>query len=661
MRKHVNSAEAERTAERRARRSPRARARARFALSSFVAVLVCVAPLVAVSTTVSAAEGESFQLAFGAPATGSHGAYSDSVTTPATYSIPAVTVDGQAVSPTFTITGANSAGCSVAPDGTGFSYTRAGTCVISGSVSGNLDNDSDSDTATGTLTLTVKTGSQSISVTPAIGPVGTPLNLVATGYSGTGAITFAVVSGGTAPGCAIKNSNQVASTGAGTCMVTATIAADANYATATSAPAKMTFNKLSQSISVPTQTVVVGSTITLTSTGSSGTGAITYAVVSGGTAPGCAVDTSGHLTSSGSGTCNVTATIAADSTYDTATSAPSAMTFKNRPPRGTLVVTASSETINAGAAFTETSTLSGVISGDTGHLSGVTYSYSGTGGTNYGPSGTAPSDPGTYRVTPSNATVTITPTADTALYSPIIQYNPGTLTIKSLQLTVTASGGSVVAGTAFHPTASLGGLQNGDTATVSAVTYTYAGVGSTTYGPTSAPPLVAGAYSVTPSDATVTVTPSSHQGAYPAPYDYVAGTLVVTPQPIVIVPVNAPKAPPPPRTFTIKPFAEGSFALGKKLKTQIKNLASEVKRGNYHSVTLQAFTDNVFTPAFNALLNQNRAGAVSVQLSQDLKAIGDKGVSITIVTGFSVVLVSQNATAKGRAANRRVVATLKAT
>ena len=444
-------------------------------------------------------------------------------------------------------------------------------------------------------------------------------------------------------------------------MVTATIAADADFSAATSAPAKMTFSKLSQSISVPAQTVVVGSTITLTATGYSGTGAITYAVVSGGSASGCAVDGSGHLSSGGGGTCNVTATIASDATYDGATSAPTAMTFKNRPPRGTLIVTASSETINAGASLNETSTLSGLITGDTGHLSGVTYSYSGLGATNYGPSSSAPSDPGTYRVTPDNATVTITPTADTALYSPFIQYDAGTLTIKGLQITVTASGGSVVAGTVFHPTASLGGLQNGDTATVSGVTYTFTGVGSTSYGPTSAAPTVTGAYAVTPSGATVTVTPSAHQGAYPTPYSYVAGTLIVTPAPIVVVPVNAPKAPPPPRTFTIKPFAEGSFALGKKLKTQIKNLASKVKHGGYRSVALQAFTDNVFTPAFNALLNQNRADAVSLQLGRDLKAIGDNGVSISIVTGFSVILVSQNATAKGRAANRRVVATLKAT
>ncbi len=85
-----------------------------------------------------------------------------------------------------------------------------------------------------------------------------------------------------------------------------------------------------------------------------------------------------------------------------------------------------------------------------------------------------------------------------------------------------------------------------------------------------------------------------------------------------------------------------------------------VKSNHYKAVDLAAYTDNVFTPAFNATLNVNRAQTVATQLSIDLVTLKDTGVTITIVAGNSVVLVSNNATAKGRATNRRVVASLKA-
>jgi outer membrane protein OmpA-like peptidoglycan-associated protein len=97
------------------------------------------------------------------------------------------------------------------------------------------------------------------------------------------------------------------------------------------------------------------------------------------------------------------------------------------------------------------------------------------------------------------------------------------------------------------------------------------------------------------------------------------------------------------------------------LKSEIKNMALTIQKKHYKTVALTAYTDNVFTAAFNVTLNQNRAQAVLARLSLDLQSMKVSGVSITIVPGYGVVLVSTNATAQGRAENRRVVATLKAT
>jgi OOP family OmpA-OmpF porin len=97
-----------------------------------------------------------------------------------------------------------------------------------------------------------------------------------------------------------------------------------------------------------------------------------------------------------------------------------------------------------------------------------------------------------------------------------------------------------------------------------------------------------------------------------------------------------------------------------KLKSEIKRMAVTIQKKHYRTVALTGYTDNVFTAAFNVTLNQNRAQAVLARLSLDLQSMKVSDVSIAIVPGYGVVLVSTNATAKGRAENRRVVATLKA-
>lgn len=211
--------------------------------------------------------------------------------------------------------------------------------------------------------------------------------------------------------------------------------------------------------------------------------------------------------------------------------------------------------------------------------------------------------------------------------------------------------------------ASVSGVGPGDTASLGGVGFVYSGSGSTVYGPTSSAPTNPGTYTVTPSGGTVTITPAVDQSKYSSTYSYAAGSLVITPAPVVI-PVSAPKPKPHPvaatRTVVIKPFAEGSFKLTKVLKLQVRHLAIQIKRHHYRSVSLAGYTDNVFTPAFDLMLIQNRAEVVFRQLSRDLRAMKVSGVRIAIIPGLTIQLVDANTTAKSRALNRRVVATLKA-
>jgi hypothetical protein len=133
-------------------------------------------------------------------------------------------------------------------------------------------------------------------------------------------------------------------------------------------------------------------------------------------------------------------------------------------------------------------------------------------------------------------------TASTDLYAQWTVYvappppPPPTLTT----LSVTAGNISITVGGTVTPTASVtDGLKSPDTATVTA-TYSYAGTGSTTYAASATAPTAAGTYSITPSAATVTISPATDAANYSTTYDYYPGTLTITalvvPPPVVPTP-----------------------------------------------------------------------------------------------------------------------------
>jgi hypothetical protein len=222
---------------------------------------------------------------------------------------------------TFSSGGSN--GCSVS--GTTLSVTNAsGTCAVTATKAADTDYNA---ATSAPLTVTLQKADQATLTVNDPGTVvfGSTPQLTTSGGSGTGALTF---SHGGSTGCTVTSGGilTVISVG-GSCDITASKAADTNYNPTTSAPRSITLAKGDQDamIAVATpSTVAYGSTSTLSSTGGSGGGAVTF---SAGLSNGCSITGTTLSVTNASGTCAVTATKAADTNYNAATSAPLTVTL----------------------------------------------------------------------------------------------------------------------------------------------------------------------------------------------------------------------------------------------------------------------------------------------------------------------------------------------
>ncbi len=183
---------------------------------------------------------------------------------------------------------------------------------------------------TGAVNKPPKIDERILRVTSLKGVVGTALTLTSSGGSGTGPVTYRVLDG-TATGCSIS-AGQLRAATSGTCVVTATKASDPVYNSIDSSATSVTMIKRDQSpLAVTSLKGVVGTALTLTSSGGSGTGPVTYRVLDG-TATGCSIS-SGHLSASTAGTCVVTATKAGDATYNSIDSTPGAVSERAAAPQ----------------------------------------------------------------------------------------------------------------------------------------------------------------------------------------------------------------------------------------------------------------------------------------------------------------------------------------
>ena len=168
------------------------------------------------------------------------------------------------------------------------------------------------------------------------------------------------------------SASQTAPTNAGTYTITPSAASfsvgsassySINYETAT-----LTINKANQSsLTITTITSKYGTPLRLVTSGGSGTGALSFAIASAGTASGCAINNE-TLTVTSFGTCNVTATKALDTNYFVKNSDTTTITFAKAD---TITVTTSLSTnsltyTESPAAITATQTVTGLVNSETG-------------------------------------------------------------------------------------------------------------------------------------------------------------------------------------------------------------------------------------------------------------------------------------------------------
>jgi hypothetical protein len=194
-----------------------------------------------------------------------------------------------------------------------FSSSGAGTCVVqaSGAATTNFT------AATETQSVSIAPANQAtlvVVVTPSTLTHGSTSALSTTGGSGTGSDTFSAAG---STGCSLAGNVLSMTNIAGTCNVTATRAADANFNSATSASVAVPLAKEDAVITFaapPSPTYLAGNFTVDALTTNIESPALTYSYVSGP----CAFVSGSTFSSSGAGTCKVRADGEASANYNAA-------------------------------------------------------------------------------------------------------------------------------------------------------------------------------------------------------------------------------------------------------------------------------------------------------------------------------------------------------
>ena len=241
-----------------------------------------------------------------------------------------------------------------------------------------------------------------LSVTSTSTIFNTPLTLTTSGGSGTGAVTFQVTNGASTTGCSV-NGGVLTSSSAGTCLVTATKAADSIYSAIYSVQTAVTVEKASRTISfsgATTYLLAYGATQTVTATPSAGSGDGTVSYSASGT--GCTVDPSTGVirVTTYTASCTVSASISAGTNYLAATT--TTQVIVNGTVKA-ITVSASAASVSYGTNYSTNALATGQLVG-LDEISSGTFTYTGTNGTTYGPSSVKPTNAGTYSAVPTSVT-----------------------------------------------------------------------------------------------------------------------------------------------------------------------------------------------------------------------------------------------------------------
>jgi len=199
----------------------------------------------------------------------------------------------------------------------------------------------------------------------------------------------------------------------------------------------------------------------------------------------CTVNSS-TVTVISNGTCSVVAAQSGNSTFAPASSVTQSFVVATKSISLINAVGIDKDydgSLNATVNF-NAAQLSGVESGDTVTFSSSSYSAS------FSTAGAAAGK----TITVSGVVLTGTHASKYALVQPLV-----TATVNALPLVITANSLSIAHGALVSPSISHSTLQGGDS--IGSVSYTYAGVGLTTYASSSIAPASAGTYEVTPSNA----------------------------------------------------------------------------------------------------------------------------------------------------------------
>ena len=268
-----------------------------------------------------------------------------------TYTVAATASSGLAVS--FSIDASASGVCTIA--GSSVSFIGAGTCVVDANQAGNA---TWSPAPQVQQSFAVGKGAQTISFTstaPAAASVGgTTYTVTATASSGL-AVSF---SSGAAAVCSVAGST-VSFLGAGTCVINANQAGNANYNAAPQAQQSFAVTKAAQTISfttaAPVGAAVSGPGYSVAATASSG---LTVALSIDASASGVCTIAGNTVSFVHAGTCVIDANQAGNAAYSAATQVQQSFTVAKGVQSISFTSTAPGAAVNQGPTYTVSATAS---------------------------------------------------------------------------------------------------------------------------------------------------------------------------------------------------------------------------------------------------------------------------------------------------------------